>query len=64
MFGPGVAGVTGSEAILYLDLPSNMVSFSLRLSCNVRPEDVSFDIASDVSFSNFRWDLSLWGGLV
>ncbi|KAI4375261.1 hypothetical protein MLD38_013152 [Melastoma candidum] len=25
LFGPGVAGVTGSEAILYLDLPSNMV---------------------------------------
>lgn len=26
LFGPGVAGVTSDQTILYLDLPSNMVS--------------------------------------
>lgn len=29
LFGPGVVGLTNNENILYLDLPSNMVSLSL-----------------------------------
>ena len=32
LFGPGVVGLTNNENILYLDLPSNMVSLSLSLS--------------------------------
>lgn len=32
LFGPGVAKVTSNGSILYLDLPSNMVSLSLPLS--------------------------------
>ncbi|KAK6939836.1 putative fluoride ion transporter CrcB [Dillenia turbinata] len=32
LFGPDVIGVTSDQSILYLDLPSNMVSLSLSLS--------------------------------
>ncbi|KAB2629094.1 membrane protein-like [Pyrus ussuriensis x Pyrus communis] len=32
LFGPGVGGVTSNQIILYLDLPSNMLSLSLSLT--------------------------------
>jgi hypothetical protein len=35
LFGPGVVGLTNNENILYLDLPSNMVSLSLSLSLSL-----------------------------
>ncbi|KAK9903654.1 hypothetical protein M0R45_001076 [Rubus argutus] len=43
LFGPGVAGVTSDQTILYLDLPSNMVGSFLMGCCGVVfKEDISY----------------------
>lgn len=52
LFGPGVAGVTSDQTILYTDLPSNMVCPS-PLACSLAYTDYQTQVLSAIDCDIF-----------
>ena len=60
LFGPGVAGLTNDENILYLDLPPNMVSLSLSFDACTHIQSILKDsLGKKMHLNYFTFDIKM-----